>query len=274
MKPMFEHKQDFVLRLLRSLAAALGVVCVLCLVVFLVVYNVEKGESDASTGSEDVAVDARPDDGAEVILPATEDAGMEYQNRLIFVGDSLTARMVDRGVLAYGQATEQVWRTLTNGGMLSLNAAITEATVVVPPEGRQLTIAAAAAAKKPSILIVTLGSDWGVAHLGEDDFKAYYTALVQAILRASPSTTVILQSIFPVTADCSTLSNEQIDRANRWVMAVAAATECAYLDTQSVLKDETGCLKPEFAYGTGGVQLNADAYRTVLTYIRTHAYQE
>lgn len=208
----------------------------------------------------------------EVILPLTEDGGKAYQDSLIFVGDSLTAHLISRGVLTYGQATRQVWKAMGNGGALNLNSEVTHAKVVVPPEGTQLTIPEAAAAKQPAILIVTLGTDWGVAYLTEEDFKAYYTELVKAIQEASPATTVILQSIFPVTSECKILSNDKIDRANRWVKAVAADTGCPYLDTQSVLKDDSGCLKAEYCISTDGIHLTKEAYEAILTYIRTHAY--
>jgi lysophospholipase L1-like esterase len=204
-----------------------------------------------------------------VILPQTADAGVAYQDKLVFVGDSLTAHLASRGVLSGGTNTTQVWRTTTN--MLNLNSEITSARIVLPGSGESVTIAQAAAQVKPAILIITLGTDWGVAYLNETDFKACYGELVRAVQEASPSTTVILQSIFPVTADCKVLTNEKIDQANTWVLAVAAETGCRYLDTQSVLKDENNCLKDEYCASTDGIHLTAEAYQVVLSYIRTHA---
>ena len=134
-----------------------------------------------------------------------------------------------------------------------------------------MTIAEAAGEAKPAILIITLGTDWGVAYLSEAEFKDCYTKLVKAIQKASPSTTVVLQSIFPVTAACSTLDNAKIDTANKWVKAVAAENGCRYLDTQSVLKDENNCLKVEYCNSTDGIHLGKEAYEAILSYIRTHA---
>lgn len=202
-----------------------------------------------------------------VTLPATADAGQSYQDSLIFVGDSLTAHLVNRGVLTGGQSTKQVWRTETN--MLNLNASVTTQNIIYPKTGESLTIAEAAAKDKPSILIITLGTDWGLT-LNENDFKSCYSDLVRAVKAASPDTTVVLQSIFPVTKSAK-IKNEKVDQANGWVKAVAAENGCRYLDTQSVLKDANNCLKADYCISNDGIHLTKEAYEVILQYIRTHA---
>ena len=211
-----------------------------------------------------------------VILPETPDAGMAYQDKLIFVGDSLTAHMVNRGGLTGGALTTQVWHT--ENKILNLSSEVTSAKIIYPQTKAKMTIAEAAALAKPEILIVTLGLDWGVAYLNEADFKACYTALVADIQGASPDTTVILQSIFPVTAEYSeshtSITNQKIDTCNTWVKAVAAACDCPYLDTQSVLKGQDNALPAEYDNSGDGIHLTAEAYGIILQYIRTHAYTE
>ncbi len=225
------------------------------------------GETVDGTPSDTPPSNEPADDG--VTLPLTDDAGMAYQDSLTFVGDSLTAHLVNRGVLSGGTNTKQVWRSESN--MINLNSEVTSAKIILPGTGEKMTIAEAAKQARPSILIITLGTDWGVAYLSESEFKDCYGKLVQAIQKASPSTTVILQSIFPVTATCATLDNAKIDTANKWVKAVAAENGCHYLDTQSVLKDENNCLKAEYCNSTDGIHLGKEAYEAILAYIRTHA---
>jgi lysophospholipase L1-like esterase len=204
-----------------------------------------------------------------VTLPQTADAGLAYQDRLTFVGDSLTAHLINRGVLTGGTNTKQVWRSESN--MINLNSEVTSAKIILPGTGEKMTIAEAAKEAEPEILIITLGTDWGVSYLSESEFKDCYTKLVKAIQKASPKTTIILQSIFPVTAGCATLDNAKIDNANKWVKAVAAENECRYLDTQSILKDENNFLKAEYCNSADGIHLGANAYEAILGYIRTHA---
>jgi lysophospholipase L1-like esterase len=222
-------------------------------------------DSGTDTSCADPSTDA---DG--VTLPETADAGQAYQDRLTFVGDSLTAHLVSRGVLTDGQNTKQVWRTKNN--MLNLDSPVTSTKINLPGTDRYVTIAEAAAELKPEILIITLGTDYGVSYLTESDFKAYYSKLVRAVQAASPDTAILLQSVFPVTAGCKVLSNEKIDRANVWVKAVAAENGCRYLDTQSVLKDDNNCLRDSYCNSEDGIHLTAEAYRVILSYIRTHAY--
>lgn len=204
-----------------------------------------------------------------VTLPQTPDAGIAYQDSLIFVGDSLTAHLINRGVLTGGTDTKQVWRSESN--MINLNSEVTSAKIIFPGTGEKMTIAEAAKAAKPAILIITLGTDWGVSYLSESEFKECYSNLIQQIQKASPKTTIILQSIFPVTAACATLDNAKIDTANKWVKAIAADNGCHYLDTQSILKDENNFLKEEYCNSTDGIHLGKNAYEAILQYIRTHA---
>ena len=223
--------------------------------------------SDGSDTSETTGTVSTPDNS--VVLPETPDAGMTYQDSLTFVGDSLTAHLVSRGVLTDGKNTRQVWRSESN--MINLNSEVTSAKIVYPATGEKMTIAEAAAAAKPSILIITLGTDWGVSYLSEQEFKDCYSKLVKQIKEASPDTVIILQSIFPVTKDCKVLNNQKIDTANTWVKAIAADNGCRYLDTQSVLKDGSNCLKAEYCNSDDGIHLTASAYQAILAYIRTHA---
>ena len=224
--------------------------------------------SDSSETTPDTSTTApTPDNSA--VLSETPDAGIAYQDSLTFVGDSLTAHLVSRGVLTDGKNTKQVWRSESN--MINLNSEVTSAKIILPATGEKMTIAEAAAAAKPSILIITLGTDWGVSYLSEQEFKDCYSKLVRQIQEASPDTVIILQSIFPQTKDCKVLDNQKIDTANTWVKAIAADNGCRYLDTQSVLKDGSNCLKAEYCNSTDGIHLSAGAYEVILAYIRTHA---
>ena len=222
---------------------------------------------DTNPGDQGGPTEPPADDG--VTLAATPDAGIAYQDKIIFVGDSLTAHLINRGVLTGGQATQQVWRCENN--MMNLNSEVVNAKIIYPATGEKMTIAQAAAKAKPEIMIITLGTDYGVSYLSESDFKACYTELIQGIKKASPKTTIILQSIFPVTATCTNLNNPKIDTCNTWVKAVAAENDCYYLNTQTVLKDANNCLKTEYCNSTDGIHMGKNAYEVILQYIRTHA---
>lgn len=270
------HSMKHLARQLFRVDLVLALACLIALFVLLGVRGCDTAPDSppnpTSTATDTTAGTSPVEPGDSVTLPDTADAGISYQDSLTFVGDSLTAHLVSRKVLTGGELTTQVWRTETN--MLNLDSQVTSAKIIYPQTGELMTIADAAAKGKPSILIITLGTDWGVSRLNEQDFKNVYGKLIKQIKAASPETTIILQSIFPVTKDCTKLSNDKIDTANRWVKAVAAENGCRYLDTQSVLKDSENCLKKEYCISTDGIHLTAEAYNVILQYIRTHAYSK
>ena len=270
-------RHDRTIRILLFLLCTLTVALAALTVAFLVTKYIPLD----SSGAEESVTETEPDaptsavgeqDG--VILSETPDAGISYQDSLTFVGDSLTAHLVSRGVLSGGTATTQVWRTESN--MLNLKPGITAQTIIFPGPGVQagtlMTVADAAALAKPKTLVITLGTDWGVAYFDKkEDFVSCYAEFIRGIQKASPSTTIVIQSIFPVTKNCPILSNAQIDRANGWIKSMAADLGCYYLDTQSVLKDENGCLKAEYCNSSDGIHLGVAGYEAILAYIRTHA---
>ncbi len=209
------------------------------------------------------------------VLTATIDLGMEYQNKLVFLGDSTTY-----GLMAYSVLPSyQVW--VPASGTLSLfNWAIE--TVQYYPMGdtvnaQTLSIADAAAAGQPEYLIVTLGLN-GVTLLDETQFRDYYTGLLQAIQTASPNTRIMCQSIFPVIdggypgGNTEGITNEQINAANGWIQDIAAQMGLRYLNTRETLVDDSGNLNGSYCSGDG-IHFTPDGYNAILQYVRTHAYQ-
>ena len=263
------------IRLSLLVMTALLVMLLALTVIFFITKHSSKpvtpqGDSTTADTEENAPADTPVDDG--VTLPLTADAGIAYQDKIIFVGDSLTAHLINRGVLTGGTDTKQVWRCENN--MMNLNSEVTAAKIIYPGTGEKMTVAQAAGRAKPEIMIITLGTDWGVSYLSESEFKACYSALIKDIQKASPKTEIILQSIFPVTAGCVTLDNSKINTANKWVKAIAAENDCHYLDTQSILKDDKGNLKAEYCNSTDGIHMGANAYVAILEYIRTHAIDD
>ena len=268
------HKTDSVERLTRLLLIAIAGMLVLLLIltiVFIATKPSNKPVKDPDkTPTTNVSGDpVQPPEDDGVTLPLTPDAGTAYQDKIIFVGDSLTAHLITREVLTGGTNTKQVWRCENN--MMNLNSEITAAKIIFPGTGEKMTIAEAAKKAQPEIMIITLGTDWGVSYLSEAEFKSCYSDLVKAIQKASPKTKIILQSIFPVTAGCVNLDNTKIDTANKWVKAIAAENGCRYLDTQSILKDDKNCLKDNYCNSSDGIHMGKEAYVAILEYIRTHA---
>lgn len=214
------------------------------------------------------AVSSPTASSTETLLGETADMGQEYVDKFIFLGDSTT-----NGLGYYDIVSDsQVWTPAS--GTLTLNLWST-ATIVYPDDGSEISIVEAVTKKQPEYMLITLGVN-GISFMDEEYFITEYTKLVLAIKEASPNTKIILNSIYPVTASYSAkdngITNEKIDTANIWVARIASSTGSKYLDSESVIKDETGAM-PEKLSNDSSLHFNADGYTLVINYLRTHGYQ-
>ncbi|MBR3860990.1 MAG: SGNH/GDSL hydrolase family protein [Oscillospiraceae bacterium] len=226
------------------------------------------GDADAPQPEQEPQPEATPE---PVRLGETADAGREYLDRVIFLGDSTTYGIGYYYTIGYQELCppEQIWTPKSGTLTLSYQSI---ATVVYPETDEELSIPEAAARAKPDILIITLGVN-GVSFMDEDFFVREYSALVQSIQEASPETKIILNSIYPVAASYryqDDINNDKIRTANGWVERVAAETGCRFLYSFECLIGDDGYL-PESSQNGDGIHLTGEAFTEVMHYIRTHA---
>ena len=234
---------------------------------------------DTQDTQGDVPTVSTPD--PSVTLGETADMGQEYIDSIIFLGDSRTYHMKNRGVLSGGQSTTQTWsgydpKTDAPSATLMLDGMIHKTNIYHELDGKPKTVAEAVAMEKPAYLFIALGFN-GLASAKEASFIANYGKLITSVQQASPGTKIVLQSIYPVTQayeqGSSGITNAKIETANTWIMKVAKQYGCKYVDTASVLKDQNGALMA--AYATeDDYHLTKQAYVAILQYIRTHGYTD
>ena len=207
-----------------------------------------------------------------VELGPTEDAGQEYIDKIVFLGDSSIYWLAGLNMLPF----TQVW-TDSIGTMSLFNVPsdpIAYYDPANPTVAESLLIPECAARRQPEILIITLGLN-GIAMLNEEQFKGYYTDMLAAIQQASPNTKIILQSILPVMDSRvpKGISNEKINTANQWVYAIAEQMGVRYLNSHDVLMDETGNLRTDYNNDLAmGIHMNTTGFEALLQNIRTHAW--
>lgn len=125
-----------------------------------------------------------------------------------------------------------------------------------------LPISDLVALKKPSFLVITLGLN-GCAMMSENDFKEEYTRLIHTVKNASPTTEIFLNSIFPV-AKCAKVKNSDVDRANGWISDIATKKNLAFLDTNTLLKNEYGEADPASVDSVDGIHWNEKGCRKIM----------
>ncbi len=277
---MDSNEQNQIFAVLILIICALTAICIVGGAVLGIVKLANPEPTDKpsadSTGSDtaDTDVSVTPQ---EVILEECPDVGMEYIDSMIFFGESTTAHLRSRGVLTGGTETHQVWADASGTQRLSSHLLSNE--IIYPPTQASMKITDACAAAKPDIMVLSFG------HNGLEGFIANkssyvnnYGRLIAAIQAASPETKIILQTVYPIratgnySADLKTL-NRYIDTLNSWLPEIAAQYENVRVaDTASVLKNAENELLPSYDNGDG-IHLTASAYREILGYLRTHAWQ-
>lgn len=212
-------------------------------------------------------------------LEKSEDAGQSYIDSFVFLGESTTYHIKNRGVLSGGTDTHQVWGP--KSGTLMLDPSTASCRIVYPETEEEIDISEAVERKKPKYILLTFGLNGATKFIskGKDYYTSCYEKLIDTIISASPDTKVILQSCFPVAKNMnmtnysisvSTL-NEYIDTINGWSCDLAKNRSVAYLNTAEILKNESGALLDEYQAGDG-YHLTKQAYIKILEYIRTHAH--
>ena len=215
--------------------------------------------------STDLANHYQIDNTSSALLTETADAGTEYLDSTLFLGDSNTVRLYNNGLISLQQfcAKEGI------GTQVALNEGI----VTFKNDTTHYTIAQAVAKMKPRRVVMTFGTnDTGMEVA---DFISNYTALVQAIQEAYPYTDIIVNTVPPIPENHSNyphMDQAKIDDFNMALLNMCEQLGVKFLNTAEVLKGENGYGQPDY-YTDGDIHLKSAGLKTALSYLRTHAYQ-
>ena len=220
--------------------------------------------ADSSAG-ENLSEHYQIDNTSSALLAETGDAGTEYQDSTLFLGDSNTVRLYNNGLISLQQfcAKEGI------GTQVALNEGI----VTFKKDSSHYTIPQAVAMMKPRRVVMTFGTnDTGMA---VEDFIANYTALVQAIQASYPYTDIIVNTVPPIPENHSNyphMDQKKIDDFNMALLNMCEQLGVKFLNTAEALKGANGYGNPDY-YTEGDIHLKGAGLKAALSYLRTHAYQ-
>lgn len=204
------------------------------------------------------------------LLAPTEDMGQDYIDKITFICDSPTYWMWPHELLSDGKNSKQIW----TGPEGTMTLAYQSTYWILDPYDKiERPIREVVERHKPDYIMIALGIN-GIMFMDEDYFTEEYTDLVTDIQAISPGTTLILQSIYPIThryRHYGAITNAMITEGNSWILKIAEKTHCKYLDTISVLLNDEGNAKDELMR-KDGLHPNDDGLRLILQYIRTHGF--
>ena len=255
-------------------------VCILCVLAVLLTFGItttllkKGGEESAPSVSESVADPTsggdlsghyQIDNASTALLTETADAGTDYLNDTLFLGDSNTVRLYNNGLISLQQfcAKEGI------GTQVALNEGI----VTFKKDSNHYTIPQAVAMMKPRRVVMTFGTnDTGME---VPDFIAHYTTLIQAIQQSYPYTDIIVNTVPPVPADHSNyphMDQAKIDDFNMALLDLCEQLGVRFLNSAEALKGSDGYGIADY-YTSGDIHLKSAGLKAVLNYLRTHALQ-
>lgn len=255
-------------------------VCILCVLAVLLTFGItttllkKGGEEPAPSVSESVA---DPTSGADLsghyqidnastaLLTETADAGTDYLNDTLFLGDSNTVRLYNNGLISLQQFCAKEG--------IGTQVALSEGIVTFKKDSNHYTIPQAVAMMKPRRVVMTFGTnDTGME---VSDFIAHYTALIQAIQQSYPYTDIIVNTVPPVPADHSNyphMDQAKIDDFNMALLDLCEQLGVRFLNSAEALKGSDGYGIADY-YTSGDIHLKSAGLKAVLNYLRTHALQ-
>ena len=253
-------------------------VCILCVLAVLLTFGITttllKKEEPAPSVSESVADPTsggdlsghyQIDNASTALLTETADAGTDYLNDTLFLGDSNTVRLYNNGLISLQQFCAKEG--------IGTQVALSEGIVTFKKDPNHYTIPQAVAMMKPRRVVMTFGTnDTGME---VPDFIAHYTALIQAIQQSYPYTDIIVNTVPPVPADHSNyphMDQAKIDDFNMALLALCEQLGVRFLNSAEALKGSDGYGIADY-YTSGDIHLKSAGLKAVLNYLRTHALQ-
>ena len=255
-------------------------VCILCVLAVLLTFGItttllKKGGGEPApsvsesvadpTSGGDLSGHYQIDNASTALLTETADAGTDYLNDTLFLGDSNTVRLYNNGLISLQQfcAKEGI------GTQVALNEGI----ITFKRDSNHYTIPQAVAMMKPRRVVMTFGTnDTGME---VPDFIAHYTALIQAIQQSYPYTDIIVNTVPPVPADHSNyphMDQAKIDDFNMALLDLCEQLGVRFLNSAEALKGSDGYGIADY-YTSGDIHLKSAGLKAVLNYLRTHALQ-
>ena len=255
-------------------------VCILCVLAVLLTFGIttallKKGGDAPAPSVSEPAADLTPgedlsshyqiDNASAALLTETADAGADYLNDTLFLGDSNTVRLYNNGLISLQQFCAKEG--------IGTQAALNEGIVTFKRDSNHYTIPQAVAMMKPRRVVMTFGTnDTGME---VSDFIAHYTALVQAVQQSYPYTDIIVNTVPPVPADHSNyphMDQAKIDDFNMALLDMCEQLGVRFLNSAEALKGSDGYGIADY-YTSGDIHLKSVGLKAVLNYIRTHACQ-
>ena len=194
------------------------------------------------------------------VLIEGEDAGQDYLDETLFIGDSNTVRMV-----TLGHATEENTLAAVSMGIqhvLSSNCMNFQGYGYV-------SVPTAVELMQPKRIIITYGTN--NAYSSPDDFIEWYKDALSYIREAWDYADIIINAVPPVakTRSYPQITMKTIDEFNLKLAELAKEEGYYFLNCSEALKGDDGYAVPGYME-RDGIHLSAEGMDVLMKYISTH----
>lgn len=197
-----------------------------------------------------------------VILQESDDAGQEYLDETLFIGDSNTARMP-----MFGTVTLQ---NSLGASSMGIQHVTSSACMYFSGYSNPVTVPKAVAMMQPRRIVISYGTNntaWDA-----ETFTNSYRSAIEAIREEYEYAEIIIAAVHPVAKNRSypSITMQRIDEFNKALVQLAEEENCLFLNSSEVLKGSDGYAKAEYME-SDGIHLNREGMDAYLEYVRTHA---
>ena len=235
-------------------------------------------ETPASTAGADTDPDYNASAGVidkdeynGTVLEETEDAGSDYIDSTLFLGDSNTARF-----LKVSDTDGSAFTTKNNTiGVVGMGVGAISSLSCMEFSTGLFTMPEAVKILQPERVIITFGTNnLSGSSTDATAFIESYKKQVDAIAEAYPSVDIIVNSIPSVskTRSYTNVTMTQIDAYNKALAKMCEDSGWKYLNSAEALKDSTSGYSKDGYMESDGLHLSQKGLHALFEYIRTHSY--
>lgn len=216
--------------------------------------NISYGESKSETMKSNYPV------SDETVVLNSEDA---YLDNSLFIGDSRTlALALEGGIPDYNTFAENGINHVTYMSR-SWTDDIT---------GAYGTIDRIVSIRKPKRVYIALGVN-GISFMDTEYFITTFRQLIELLQAASPSSTLIIEAILPVSSayelNNPEINNSSIHEMNEIYKQLAVEYDACYLPIYECVTDDTGAMNEAYDRGDG-LHYNSEGCAALAAYIKSH----
>ncbi len=199
------------------------------------------------------------------VLEETEDAGKDYIDNTLFLGDSNTVRFMDYGLTTLENTVAVIG--MGAGAITTLDCAVFEG------YSSEVTMLEAVEIMQPQRIVFSFGTNNLTGSLS--GFIESYEEAIQDTYDNYPYFDVIVNAIPPVDKNraYTNISMQDIDEFNTALVDMCEENDWKFLNSSEALKDSnTGFAQTSYTL-SDGLHLSKDGVEALFDYIATHAYE-